>query len=213
VDGNLVYCSASREGFDSRPLTLPDTGWGGVTGITLYGEQLYVLDPKTNAVYYYDGSGGVFDGPPRLYFGEKIPKMDDVVDIAVDQEFLYLLHADGQMTICEGGGYSLAETECNDTPYGDSRPGHEPSPLRFDGAAFTQIQTTQPPDPSLFALDEANRSVYHLSLRRLNLQRQYLEQTVTDFPLPDSGPTAFAVSPNRRVLLAFDSQVYFAILP
>jgi hypothetical protein len=132
----------------------------------------------------------------------------------VDQEFLYLLHSDGRMTVCESSGFEFTATKCTDpAPYGDTRPGYEPAPLTFLGTHFIHIQTTQPPDPSLFALDAANRSIYHLSLRRLNLQRQYLPVDDPDYPLPNDSPTAFAISPNRRALLAFGNQVFFATIP
>jgi len=212
--GNLVYCSPSQSGFDSRPLVLPDSGWGELLGMTLSNDTLYVLDPQANAVYWYDGKNGVFDGPPHLFFDATIPQMNDVMDLAVDQEFLYLLHDDGRMTVCEASGFEFAATKCTDpAPYGDTRPGYEPAPLTFTGSAFTQIQTTQPPDPSLYALDAANQSIYHLSLRRLNLQRQYRSLLGADFPLPNESASAFAISPNRRALLAFGNQVYFATIP
>jgi hypothetical protein len=212
--GNLVYCAPNLTGFDSRPLALPDSGWGNIAGITLDGYTLYVLDPKANAVYRYDGTDGVFTDPPHLYFDNTIPQMNDLVDLAVDQEFLYLLHADGRMTICESSGFAFAATKCTDpTPYGDPRPGNDPAPLVFPGSQFTHIQTTQPPDPSLFALDAANKAIYHLSLRRLNLQRQYRQTPDGNFPLPNEAATAFAIAPNRRVLIAFSNKLFFAPLP
>ena len=212
--GNLVYCASNKTGFDSRPLAMPDTGWGEITGMTTYNDTLYVLDPKANAVYWYSGERGIYAGPPHLYFDQNIPRMADVVDLAVDQEFLYLLHADGRMTICSSGGVSFATTRCTDpAPYGDSRAGYEPSPLAFPDTSFTQIQTTEPPDPSLFALDSRNTSIYHLSQRRMNYQRQYRPMLDSDFPLPNRAPTAFAISPNRRALLAFGYEVFYASLP
>lgn len=214
VGGNLIYCMPNSTAFDSQPLALPDNGWGQITGIYYYNNTLYVLDPKANAIQYYDGIDGGFPDRPHFYFGPDIPQMNDVIDIAVDQEFLYMLHADGRMTLCESAGFAFATAECTDPiPYGDSRPGYEPSPLSFLGSEFTQIITTQPPDPSLYALDAANKSIYHLSLRRLNLQRQYRPKLATDFPLPRSEPTAFTVAPNRWVLMAFDNQVFFAPIP
>jgi hypothetical protein len=212
--GNLVYCSPNKDSFDSRPLALPDMGWGKIAAMATYGDQLFVLDPASNAVYYYDGQNGIYDTPPRLYFDNDIPHMADVIDMAVDQEYLYLLHASGQMTVCESSGFAFSGTKCTDpTPYGDLRAGYEPSPLAFAGSQLMQIQTTQPPDPSIFALDTINRSIYHLSLRRLNLQRQYLPALDSDFPLPNSAPSAFAITPNRRAILAFGNQVFFASLP
>lgn len=212
--GNLVYCAPNLTGFDSVPLALPDSGWGNIVGMTLYGNTLYVLDPKANAVYRYDGLDGVFNNPPHLYFDNIIPQMNDIIDLAVDQEFLYLLHADGRMTVCQSSDFAFAATKCTDpAPYGDSRPGYEPAPLSFAGSHFTHIQTTEPPDPSLFSLDSANKSIYHLSLRRLNLQRQYRAVINGNFPLPNEAATAFAIAPNRRVLVAFGNKLFFAALP
>ncbi len=213
MGGNLVYCASTQTGFDARPLTVPDAGWGNISGVTIDGNTLYVMDPKTNAVYRYDGKDGIFENPPHLYFDNVIPQMSDVIDLAVNQEFLYLLHVDGRMTVCESGGFAFAATKCTDpAPYGDSRPGYEAAPLTFAGARFTQIQTTEPPDPSLFALDAANKSIYHLSLRRLNLQRQYRSVVDGNFPLPDEAATAFAVA-HRRVLIAFGNKLFFAAVP
>lgn len=212
--GNLVYCSSGDEGFVSQPLALPDAGWGSITGITTYGDTLYVLDPKGNAVYVYFGDKGNFSSKPHFYFGNEVPNLGDVIDLAVDQEFLYLLHADGQMTMCTAGGVAYGTTRCTDpTSYGDSRAGMEPAPLTFPGAQLNQIQTTLPPDPSLFALDISGQAVYHLSQRRLNLQHIYMNKAESDFPFPNQSATAFAVTPNRRVLVAVGSQVFFAPLP
>lgn len=212
--GNLVYCAGNKPGFDSRTLAIPDAGWGEIKGIVTYNDTLYVLDPKGNAVYWYSGERGMYADAPHLYFDENIPQMADVIDLAVDQEFLYLLHADGRMTICTSGGVLYGSTRCTDpAPYGDGREGYEPSPLTFLGTNLTQIQTTEPPDPSLFALDTLNTSIYHLSQRRMNLQKQYRPMLNSDFPVPNRPVTAFAISPNRRALLAFGNQVFFAPLP
>lgn len=211
--GNVVYCAPHQATFDSRPLPLPDMGWGNVTAISIYSSRLYILDGQNNQVYFVDGSeSGLFDSAPRLYFDESIPRLSDVLDIAVDLEFLYLLHDNGEMTMCSSGGFT-ATTCVEPSPYGDDRPGFEPAPITFAGARFTQMQTTQPPDPSLYMLDTVNQSVYHLSLRKLNLQRQYRPRLDSDFPLPVTNPTAFTIAPNRRLLLAFGNQVFYSTLP
>lgn len=213
--GNLVLCKVGGDGFDSRTLSAPDSGWGKISAMTANGETLYVLDPKVNAVFRYDpNQDGDYADPPHLYFQNAIPKMADVIDLAVDDEFLYLLHADGSMTVCDSAGFSGAATKCTDPEaYGDSRAGYPSAPVSFSGTQFLQIQTTQPPDPSLYVLDTKNRSIYHLSLRHLNLQRQYLPNPETDFPLPSSAPTAFTITPNRRALIAFGNQIFFAPIP
>jgi hypothetical protein len=214
ANGNLEYCTPGQPAFETRSLARPDAGWQKISAVAMNGDTLYVLDAPANAIYRYDGSGGIFDQPPHFYFDTAIPKLDDLVDMTADQEFLYLLHSTGQMTVCSSGGFAYAATKCTDPmPYGDSRPGFDPAPLSFTGSNLIQVETTQPPDPSLFALDAANRSVYHLSLRRMNLQRQYLSLADSDYPLPKTAPTAFTVAPNRRVIIAFGNQVFYAPLP
>jgi hypothetical protein len=210
--GNLEYCAANVSGFSSATLTPPDSNWGEISRMVLYQDVLFVLDPKVNAVYRYVGDkGSIFTSGPRLYFDNQVPTMSDVVDIAVDQENLYLLHEDGSMTTCSDAGFS---TECADpSPYGDGRSGREPAPLLFEGSHFTRLQATQPPDPSLYILDRQANSIYQFSLRKLNLQRQYRAGLELDYPLPERSATAFAVTPNRRVTLAFGDQVFFASLP
>ena len=212
--GNLIYCAPNQTGYDSLLIPPPDTNWGNIKAINIADGYIYILDPLVNAVWYIFGNNGIFDQKPRLFFSNQVPKMDDVVDMAVDTGFLYLLHSNGRMTTCEASGFELSPTRCNDpAPYGDARTARDPAPLYFPDARFVQMQTTQPPDPSLFVLDDAHASIYHFSLRRLNLQRQYRAEYDPDFPLPDEAPSAFVITPNRRALLAFGNQVYYAPLP
>ncbi len=212
--GNIAYCTPGKSSYDSSSLPPPDTNWGKIVSVTTYGDTLYVLDPQVNAVWYFNGDKGRFENTPSLFFDEQVPQMNDVVDLAVDQEFLYLLHSDGRMTICEASGFEFSPTRCTDPiPYGDARVGQEASPLSFSDAHFLEMQATQPPDPSLYILDDAHASIYHLSLRRLNLQRQYRPEVDPDSIIPSQKATAFAITPNRRALIAFGSQVFWATIP
>ncbi|HCE16669.1 MAG TPA: hypothetical protein DEQ80_02300 [Anaerolinea thermolimosa] len=210
--GNLVFCAPGVSGFSSMTLIPPDINWGAISRMTIFQDTLYVLDAKVNAVYrYFRSDGMLFASPPRLYFDNQIPHMTDVIDMAVDQEYLYLLHQDGSMTTCSASGFT---TECTDpAPYGDSRHGRVPDPLTFEDARFIRMQTTQPPDPSLYILDDRASSIYHFSLRKLNLQRQYRPQVEPEYPLPAKAATAFVITPNRRALLAFGNRIFYAPLP
>lgn len=210
--GNLVFCAPGVTGFSSMTLIPPDINWGQITDMVLFQDVLYVLDPQVNAVYRFFGEDGLmFASPPRLFFDVQIPHMADVIDLAADQEYLYLLHADGSMTTCSSAGFSV---ECSDpAPYGDLRAGRTPDPLSFEGTNFVSMQATQPPDPSLYVLDDQAASIYHFSLRKLNLQRQYRPELQPDYPLPERQATAFVITPNRRAILAFGNQIFFAPLP
>ncbi|MBI4926527.1 MAG: hypothetical protein HY835_02100, partial [Anaerolineae bacterium] len=187
--GNLVYCAPNVTGFSSTMLIPPDAGWGEIKRMVIYQDELYMLDPAGNAVYRYYGSGGAnFSDSPRLFFDTRIPTMLDVIDIAADQEFIYLLHEDGSMTTCTDSGFNVECTE--PAPFGDTRAGRPEAPIRFEDANFVRLQATQPPDPSLYILDSDNAAVYHFSLRKLNLQQQYRAPYDLDYPLPDTRATA-----------------------
>jgi hypothetical protein len=101
-----------------------------------------------------------------------------------------------------------APTSCVDpASYTDSRQGRESGP-QIANVLFYQIQHTQPPEPSLYYLDPANRTIYHFSLR-LNLVQLY--QPTVDFP--EGWVTAFAISSTRTVFIAQDYKIYFSHLP
>jgi hypothetical protein len=117
------------------------------------------------------------------------------------------------MVTCIASSFEVTSSRCQDpAPYGDLRPGRESDVLAFEEAVFTQMQSTQPPDPSLFILDVNANAIYHFSLR-LNLLRQLRLSSREDDTLPDGAPTAFTVTPDRILLVAYDNQVFFTQLP
>jgi hypothetical protein len=205
-NGNLLQCipGSSPVAASMQP---PDTNWGTPQGMTVDGDDLFILDPQTNAVWIYRNMD--VSSQPRLFFGEQIPPMQDVIDLAVNQNDLYLLHADGHFTTCVLSGFSESPTRCEEPAYfTDPRPGKESGPL-IEGANFSEIQFSQPPDPSIYLLDPLARSLYNLSVR-LTFDRQYLPQS----PFPVGEATAFGVNKaNRTVFMALGNQVYYAALP
>jgi len=192
----------------------PSTGWGEPRAFTLNLENIYVLDPQVNAVWIY--WNGDLTQPPQLFFDEEVPPMDDVIDLAIDKNDLFLLHADGHVTQCAFSELDVSPTRCTDPqPFVDTRPGHEgqvmePIPL------FSQILSTRSPDPSLYILEPGSQSVYHFSLR-LTFQRQYRpsspprSEDVSAALIP---ATAFGNTPDKRIVfLAFNNQVTYAGMP
>lgn len=210
--GNVLYCLPNQAPV-SAPLAQPDSNWAKITAITIDGNQLYVLDPGTNAVWIYDGVSAGFKDRPRLLFGDEIPRMEDVIDMGVNNQYLYLLHSDGHATVCTFSAAGYEPTRCTDpAPYGDSRPGREPNPTSFADAIFSQVVSTSLPTPSLYLLAPDSRSIYLFSVQ-LKFQNQYRAQTVTDVPLPNQPATAFYVSANRIAYIAVGNQVYQALMP
>jgi hypothetical protein len=205
ANANLLYCIPGKLPVANSPAP-PQTNWGGPAGFAYDAGDLYVLDPPANAVWIYRGIDTSQE--PRLFFGSQIPFMPDVVDLAVNRNDLYLLHADGHITTCTYSSIQESPTRCQDpSPYSDARVGRQNGPIIHD-AIFSQILYTLPPDPSIYMLDPVNQAIYHFSLR-LTFQRQFRPMTDLD----EGKATAFTISSNRMIFLAIGNQVYFADLP
>lgn len=205
--GNLLFCTPDKPSIVTQ-LMSPDNNWKKISKLTIAHGTLFVFDPAGNAIYRYYPSDTGYSDKPVFVFGTYVPNLKDVVDIAVG-EGLYLLHQDGKMTTCS---FNSVGADCTDpAPFGDNRPGSSKNPVILAGTKLLQLQATQPPDPSLFILDADNKSVFHMSLR-LNLQRQLQPVYNPDYIL-DQPATAFTVSQNRVVFMAFGNQVYYASLP
>jgi hypothetical protein len=203
ASGTIILCIAGDPPL-IQPVNPPATNFGEIRGIELNTGDLYMLDPSVNAVWIYRGRDTV--NPPRLFFGEQVPYMPDVVDLSVNDDDLYLLHADGHLSLCSYQDGS--DTLCEDPyPFVDLRPGRSGGPVIPD-AIFNQIQFSPPPDPSLYLLEPETSAIYHFSLR-LVLQRQYRPLN----GLAEGRATAFLVSTSRMAFLAVGNQVYFAALP
>ena len=205
--GNLLYCAPGQVG-QAIPLAVPDSNWGRVTGFTLNGGNLYVLDAPSRAIWVYTGQDASFLDRPYFFFGGQIPDIEDSIDLAVNGDELYLLHADGHLSTCSYSRLDAVPTRCQDpAPLVHSLPAYQDIDL-FAQAHITQMQLTLPPDSTLLLLDADNRSVMRVSSRTLELQNQI-------YPMPgtslEAGPAgAMTVNPNRVLFLAVDDQVYFA---
>ena len=210
TSGSVLYCYLDR-GPKAQMLASPVTApnWGSLVGFTMDIDQenVYVLDPHDQAVWAYWGADFV-DGP-EFYFGDQVPNIQDVDNLTVDKRDLYLLHADGHITLCTYSGLDVSPTRCLDPRYVDSRPGNVDQTL-VPKDPFSQVLATQPPDPSLYLLEPKSRAVYHFSLRTLNFHSQYVPESGIA-----SGPaTAFTVDQIQRVLyLAIGNQVFQASMP
>jgi hypothetical protein len=209
ANGILVYCLEDKPPV-AIPLAPPDSNWGEPVAFTLDIGILYVLDPKTNAVWIYEGDGSSFIERPEFFFGEDVPPLEDVIDLTINRGELFLLHADGHITNCTYS-FGIQPTRCNDPlVYTDPRPGREDEVV-IEGTQFSEIAFVPPPDPSIYLLDPIQQAVYHFSLR-LTLQRQYRPPMLGEIN-PQIPASSFALSPNRTIFLAHGNQVYVAALP
>lgn len=207
ASGNLMFCKAGASP-ELQQLAPPHIGaWGRLVAFTLDFTNLYLLDPPANAVWVYWGNA--FIEQPNMFFDENIPYMQDLVDMAVNRDDLYLLHADGHISLCTFDASPKVPTRCQDPQFVDARPGRE-NTLQLAMAPFSRMLYVPPPDPSLFMLDPLTQAIYQFSLQKLVFQRQFLPQA----SLPAFEATAFWVDVNKReVFLAIGNAVYYGIMP
>ena len=206
ANGNLLRCIPGELPV-ATPLEPPDINWGSPRKITVDGNDLYVLDPQTNAVWIYRGMD--VSQAPRLFFDQQIPPLQDAIDMAVNQNDLYLLHEDGHLTTCVYGALSTSPTRCkNPEIFTDPRPGRQSGPF-IEDAFFSQLQFSPPPEPSIYMLDPLSQAIYRFSVR-LTLDRQFRsKESLVEFP-----SSAFTVNRNSHaIFMAVGNQVYYAPLP
>ncbi len=203
--GNLLYCVVGAQPY-SASMAPPNTGFGEPSGLSLDQGDLYVLDSKVNAVWIYRNME--VTQQPHLFFGDTVPPMQDVIDLVVYNDDLFLLHADGHITKCVYSAMPESPTRCDDPyPYSDNRPGRTHGPVIAD-AVFNQIFFSSFPERSLYMLDPQNQSIFYFSVL-MTLQWQYQPRAT----LVAGNASAFAISPNRMAFLAIGSNVYYAAIP
>lgn len=209
--GNLLYC-APGEVPRAIPLPVPDTNWGRVTAFILDAGNLYVLDAPSRAVWVYAGKDGNFIDRPYFFFTEQTPTQD-VIDMIVTGDELYMLHADGHLSNCSYNRIESNPQKCKDPfPLINPFQAYKDQDL-FASAHFTQMLFAAPPDQSILILDADTQGVMRFTPRSLELQNQYRPTTGSVNPLPAGPVDAVAVSPNHFLFMTIGGQVYYAQTP
>ncbi len=205
--GNLLYCKANEPAQLTR-LTPPESlSLENISSSWLDLGNFYVLDISTNNTWIYWRSD--FDEIPSAFSNSPIPNLNDVIDMTVNRDELYLLHETGSISLCFLQDIDESPTQCSEVPYIDYRPGKENLPFT-PPSPFTHMQYTSPPDPSLFLLEPKDHTIYHFSLRNLAYQTKYLP--IEDHFLDQA--SAFFVDNLRRYLfIGIGNQVYHALMP
>jgi len=211
--GNLLLCSVNKSP-KAFIINSPEMGWGEIKAIAFNDYSVYILDvnEQTRDLYRLPSNSLQFNENPESIFVGNIPEnLTSVQDIAIYENELFLLNDSGELSKCTIG---QAQTSCvPNVGYGFILNGQNRQVSDVvTGVDFTQIQTTQPPDPSIFFMDSANSAIYHYSLA-LNMQKQIKPNFVGSFEKPDEGLTAFTVSPYGLIHFAFGYQLFFGYLP
>ncbi len=209
--GNLLYCAPGQAALPI-PLPPPATSWERVTAFVLDGGNLYVLDSSARAVWVYTGIDGAFIDLPNFFFGGQTPEKQDVIDLVVSGDDLYMLHADGHLSTCSFSRLNSASTRCQDpSPYNNPFQAYRDTDL-FASVHFTQLLFTALPDQSILLLDadSLSQGVFRFTPRTLDLQNQFRPKIGTSNSIPPGPIGAIAVGSNHVLYLAVKGQIYFA---
>ncbi|MFA5611985.1 MAG: hypothetical protein WDA04_03905 [Anaerolineaceae bacterium] len=207
-NGNLIYCSPGTSP-SAAHLPTPETGWAELKKMVFDSNRLYVLDPGNKALWIYRGFTADFNNAPDTYFDEEILDLSTAIDLEVEGEELFLLYADGHSSHCLASFVTGLVSCENPYPYLDA--GTSGANVDFSTLKFEQIAYSPPPDPSIYYLEAERAEIYQFSLR-LNLNK-VLRSWLNDADLPKRNVSAFYVSQDRRVFLAFGNQLFYAVLP
>jgi len=209
ASGNLLYCAPGQLP-QAIPLPPPDTNWGRVKAFALEGNNLYVIDPPSRAVWVYIGKSDAFIDRPYFFFGDQVPNIENAIDLAVNNGELYVLHADGHLSTCSYSALQTVPTRCKD-PAGlvNPFPAYGGTDL-FSQTHFTQMIFAPPPDSILLVLDTDNQSIFRFTPLSLELQSQLQPFAGHANPFPSAPASAMAVSPNHILFVALKDEVYFA---
>jgi len=207
--GNLLYCAPGQVA-QAIPLPPPDTNWGRVTAFTLSNGNLYVMDAPARAVWVYNGKDGTFVDRPYFFFGGQTPEKQDVIDLIISGDDLYMLHSDGHLSTCSYSRIESKPTRCQDpVPLVNPFAAYQDTDL-FASAHFTQMLFTALPDQSILLLDADTQGVLRFAQRSLELQNQFRPTTGAANSVSPGPVGAVAVGPNHVLYLAVGGQVYFA---
>ena len=207
-EGNLAYCSLGQSPVAVH-LPTPPEGWADLKAIAFNSNRLYVLDSGNQSVWIYRGLTANFEVEANSLFDEVKIDLSQAVDFEVDGEEVFLLHSDGHTSRCTNPWF--AGVNSCDEPYTYADTGTAGSNTNFENLKFSRFAYSQPPDPSIFYLEPDLAELYQFSLR-LNLNKVY-RAGASSGSLPKSEATAFYVSSDRKVFLAFGNQLYYASLP
>jgi hypothetical protein len=208
ANGNLLYCAPNQVA-QAIPLPPPDTNWGRVTAFTMDAGNLYVLDAPARAVWVYTGKDGTYIDRPYFFFGDQTPG-EDVIDLLVSGDDLFMLHADGHLSTCSYSRIEGKPTRCTDpAPLTNPFAAYQDMDL-FGTAHITQMSFTAPPDQSILLLSADDQAAFRITPRSLELQNQ-IRPAAGSTNTVTSGPVgAMAVGPNHVLYFAIKGQVYFA---
>ena len=201
LDANGALVIVAPGSNELRAQMLPDPGrpLGQVRAMAGFQGNLYLLDAEGGQIWRYEGREAVFSLPPRPYFDQARPELNEALDLAIEPDgAVFVLRQDGEVLRFFGG---------NPLPFnitGLSQPLGRPVAL---------FLSPGPPAPSLYIADAGEQRIIHLSLSGV-----YLGQIKADGGAQRAAPLQglsglFVDEAGQRLFFTNGQGLFMAELP
>lgn len=205
--GILTYC---QPGAEPQPITLqvPIYGWSAITDMDVERDLLFVIDTGTRAVWSYYGPQQDFtEVEPRSFFqDDPFVDLSEVEGIDVFSDTMVFLSEDQGIATCLVQSLDAGFRECRNLPPRDS----SEMQLTFQNLDWIDFLPTDYP-PAFYLLDGTSQTLYRFSYKMI-INKAYRFLPVTGETLPDGEITAFTVTDNQLVIVAYGYELFIGQL-
>lgn len=194
ANGTLVTIAPGSNALRAQVLPDPGRPLGQVRAMAGFQGNLYLLDAEAGQVWRYEGREALFSLPPRPYFSQARPELNEAIDLAIEPDgAVFILRQDGEVLRFFGGD-----------PVPFSVIGLSQPPDR----AVALFLSAGPPAPSLYIADAGEQRIIHLSLSGV-----YLGQIKVDDARFQGLSGLFVDEAGQRLFFTSAQGLFMAELP
>ncbi|MCD4753212.1 MAG: hypothetical protein K8R40_09090 [Anaerolineaceae bacterium] len=203
--GSITYCKINAEP-ENEMLKVPIFGWLNVTEMTMERNAIFTLDQGTRALWQYYGKSQIFtDEEPYLFFSQDPPlDLTQVKAMDVYSDTIVFVEESNQVMTCVVQAMTAEDRECFYLPPIDK----QGSPISLQQMDWVDIYAADFP-PSYYLLDQNSRTLYQFSVQ-MKLNKSFRFYAAGGDWLPKNDITAFTVTEQQNILVAFGNGIYLA---
>ncbi|MEE4195710.1 MAG: hypothetical protein V2J07_10980 [Anaerolineae bacterium] len=205
--GVLTYCTPGKEP-QSITLQVPIYGWSAIADMDVERDLLFIVDSGTRAVWSYYGLQQDFtEAEPRLFFPHD-PEVElaETVGIDVFSDTMVFLNSDNTIATCLVQSLDAEFRECLQLPPRDSKE----LTLVFKNLNWIDFFPADYP-PAFYLMDGTSKTLYRFSYKMI-INKAYRFMAMENESLPQGEITAFTVTDNQLVLVAYGNELYIGQL-
>ena len=203
--GSITYCKINAEP-ENEMLKVPIFGWLNVTEMTMERNAIFALDQGTRALWQYYGKSQIFtDEEPYLFFSQDPPlDLTQVKAMDVYSDTIVFVEESNQVMTCVVRAMTAEDRECFYLPPIDK----QGVPISLQQMDWVDIYAADFP-PSYYLLDQNSRTLYQFSVQ-MKLNKTFRFYAAGGDWLPKKDITAFTVTDQQNILVAFGNEIYLA---